>query len=103
MNSFNAFRTAINDKNECIVIIEKSCISNMHKFAKKLSKKYKCKIYDFSKNVFILKNNCNLIIFSYIYENNLINFNISFILNDDDAVLTDNYLSDKDYETDKVC
>jgi hypothetical protein len=98
MNSLSAFENAIVNKKECLIIIDK--ISDLYKFTKNLSKKLKLDIYEFSENLFILKNNYDFIIFRCVYELEQINFIISFIPIDNDDVLTDDYSSDDDCKTD---
>jgi hypothetical protein len=98
MNSLSAFENAIVNKKECLIIIDK--VLDLYKFAKNLSKKLELDIYEFSENLFILKNNYNFIIFRCVYELEQISFIISFIPIYDDDVSTDDFSSDDDCKTD---
>lgn len=100
MNSLVELKTAIIYEKECVIIIDKSIISDLYKFAKHLSAKFKFEIYDFSENLFILKNDYKFIVCSCVYQNNQITFAISFIPIYNDDVSTDDYTSENDCETD---
>lgn len=100
MNSLVELKTAIICEKECVIIIDKSIISDLYKFAKHLSTEFKFEIYDFSENLFILKNDYKFIVCSCVCQNNQMTFAISFIPIYNDDVSTDDYTSENDCETD---
>lgn len=100
MNSLIELKTAIVCEKECVIIIDKSIISDLYKFAKHLSTEFKFEIYDFSENLFILKNDYKFIVCSCVCQNNQMTFAISFIPIYNDDVSTDDYTSENDCETD---
>lgn len=100
MNFLVELKTAIIYEKECVIIIDKSIISDLYKFAKHLSAKFKFEIYDFSENLFILKNDYKFIVCSCVCQNNQMTFAISFIPIYNDDVSTDDYTSENDCKTD---
>lgn len=96
MNSLVAFENAIISEKECLITIENSLVYDLHNFAKYLSKKFELDIYDFSDNLFILKNDYKFIMFSCIIQEDIMNITISFIPIYNDDVLTDDYNSNSD-------
>lgn len=100
MNSLVELKTAIICEKECVIIIDKSIISDLYKFTKHLSTEFKFEIYDFSENLFILKNDYKFIVCSCVCQNNQMTFTISFIPIYNDDVSTDDYTSENDCDTD---
>lgn len=96
MNSLVVFENAIINEKECLITIKNSLISDLHNFAKYLSNKFDLDIYDFSDNLFILKNDYKFIMFSCIIKEDMMNITISFIPIYNDDVLTDDYNSSSD-------
>lgn len=100
MNSLIELKTAIIHEKKCVIIIKKSIISDLYKLVKHLSAEFKFEIYNFSENLFILKNDYKFIVCSCVCQNNQMTFAISFIPIYNDDVSTDDYTSENDCETD---